>query len=187
MRRTVFTLALCLTLLLGGCGGEESAVSPAIEFRAALVQADGCSFNAEIEADFGTYVQTFTVACQASADGSAVLTLLAPETIAGITATVTEDGGRITFDGMAAEFGLLANGEVTPAAAPALTALCWSAEYISTAGYEDELYRVTYEKGFDEKTLLVDTWFKNEVPIYAEVCYNEQRILRLTITDFHFK
>ena len=82
---------------------------------------------------------------------------------------------------------LLANGEVTPAAAPALTALCWSAEYISAAGYEDELYRVTYEKGFDEKTLLVDTWFKNEVPIYAEVCYNEQRILRLTITDFHFK
>ena len=121
-----------------------------------------------------------------AADGTAKLTLLAPETIAGIAATVSDSGGKITYDGMSAEFGLLANGTVVPAAAPALTAECWASEYIAAAGYEEALCRVTYEKGFDEKTLLVDTWFENEVPIYAEVCYNNQRILRLTITDFKF-
>ena len=186
MRRLFFTVLLCLLLCLSACDKEENAVSPAIEFRAALVQADGCSFRAEIEADFGDFTQSFTVACETSADGTAKLTLLAPETLAGITATVSDGGGTITYDGMAAEFGLLANGEVVPAAAPALTAQCWAAEYIAAAGYEEELCRVTYEKGFDEKTLLVDTWFENEVPIYAEMCYNNQRILRLTISDFHF-
>ena len=186
MRRTFFGILLCLLLCLSACGGEENAVSPAIEFRAALVQANGCSFQAEIEADFGEYTQRFTVACETATDGTAKLTLLAPDTIAGITATFSDSGGKITYDGMAAEFGLLANGEVVPAAAPALTAECWAAEYIAAAGYEEGLCRVTYEKGFDEKTLLVDTWFENEVPIYAEVCYNNQRILRLTISDFHF-
>lgn len=186
MRRIFFGTLLCLLLCLSACGGEENAVSPAIEFRAALVQANGCSFQAEIEADFGDYTQRFTVVCETATDGTAKLTLLAPETIAGITATVSDIGGKITYDGMAAEFGLLANGEVAPAAAPALAAQCWTSEYIDSAGYEEGLCRVTYEKGFDEKKLIVDTWFENEVPIYAEMCYNNQRILRLTISDFHF-
>ena len=113
------------------------------------------------------------------------ITVTAPETLEGITAHVTGDGGKITYEGMSAEFGLLANGNVSPAAAPAITAACWQREYISAAGQEDDgLYRVTYEKDYDEKRLIVDTWFKNDLPIYAEVCYNNQRILKLTITDF---
>ena len=186
LRRTFVCILLCLLLCLSACGGEDNAVSTAIEFRAALVQANGCSFQAEIEADLGKETQRFTVSCDFAADGTAKLTLLAPETISGITATVTENGGKITYDGIAVDFGLLANGEVVPAAAPAIVAQCWASEYISAAGYEEELCRVTYEKGFDEKTLLMDTWFENEVPICAEVCYNQNRILRLTISDFHF-
>lgn len=177
---------MCFILLLGGCGSEESSVSPAIEFRAALVQAGGCGFEAQIEADFSDSIQRFTVSCAATTDGTTSLTILEPETLAGITATVTEQGGSVTYDGMAAEFGLLANGELAPAAAPALAVLCWTSEYIASAGYEEELYRVTYEKGFDEKLLLVDTWFKNAIPICAEVCYNNQRILKLTISDFEY-
>ena len=60
-------------------------------------------------------------------------------------------------------------------------------QYISSAGQEEERYRVTYERDFDEKKLFVDTWFENAVPICAEVCYNGQRILKLQITDFTLK
>lgn len=175
-----------LCVFLCGCSAEENVVSQAVEFRAALVQAGGCSYTAQISADFGGTVEEFTVSCRSLADGTTELTILAPETLEGITATVTDSGGKITYEGMAVDFGLLANNSLAPAAAPSLIAACWSSEYIAFAGMEEELYRVTYEKGFDEGALKVDTWFENSLPIYAEVCYNNTRILRLTITEFQF-
>ena len=175
-----------LYALLFGCAREETYLEPAIEFRAALLQAGGCRFHAKIEADFGDRVETFSVDCDFSADGTARLTVTEPESIAGVTAAVTERGGKITYDGMAVDFGLLANGNVSPAAAPALTALCWQGEYISAAGTEEDVYRVTYEKAFDEKRLQIDTCFKNDLPFFAEVCYNNQRILKLDISDYSF-
>ena len=48
-------------------------------------------------------------------------------------------------------------------------------------------FRATYEKDYEEKMLKVDTWFENGIPIYAEVCYNGQRILNLTISEFSLK
>lgn len=174
---------LC-ALLVCGCAREEDVLEPAIGFRAAVLQAGGCAFHAKIEADFGDRVEVFAVDCDYSTDGTAQLTLTEPETLAGITATITERGGKITYDGMSADFGLLANGNVIPAAAPALTALSWCGEYISAAGWEEELYRVTYEKDFDQKRLQIETFFKNDLPILAEVCYNNQRILKLDISDF---
>lgn len=159
-------------------------LEPAIEFRAALLQAGGCTFHAKIEADFGDRVELFAVDCDCSTDGTARLTITEPETLAGITAAVTERGGKITYDGMSVDFGLLANGNVIPAAAPVLTALSWYGEYISAAGWEDEVYRVTYEKDYDEKRLQIDTYFKNDLPFSSEVCYNNQRILKLDISDY---
>ncbi len=172
--------------LLCGCASETSVLEPAIEFRSALLQAGGCSFRAKIEADFGDRVEIFTVDCDYGADGTARLTIVEPETIAGITAAVTDGGGKITYDGMSVEFGLLANGSVIPAAAPALTAFCWSGEYIAAAGTEEDVYRVTYEKDYGEKRLQIDTYFKNDLPFFAEVCYNDQRILKLDISDYSF-
>lgn len=175
---------LTLCALLFGCASEESYLEPAIEFRAALLQAGGCSFHAEIKADFGDRVEIFAADCEFSTDGTAHLTLTEPETLAGITAAVADRGGTITYDGMSVDFGLLANGKVIPAAAPALAALCWCGEYISAAGREEDVYRVTYEKDFDEKRLQIDTYFKNDLPFSAEVCYNNQRILKLEISDY---
>ena len=53
VRRGCAVLMMCLCLLLGGCGGRSQGVSPAIAFRASLVQAGGCSFRAELTADYG--------------------------------------------------------------------------------------------------------------------------------------
>ncbi len=181
--RRVFALVL-LCLLLTGCGKEENVTNEAVKFRADLVQAGGCSYQVKISADFGDSVEEFTLSCRSMADGTTDFTILAPETLEGITARVTDAGGKITYEGMGVDFGLLANDTLAPAAAPALLVACWSSEYIASAGFEGESYRASYEKGFDEKTLKVDTWFENNLPIYAEVCYNNSRILRLELSEF---
>lgn len=176
---------MTVLLLLCGCKEGENALNDAIDFRASLVQAGGCSFRAEITADFSDYVELFTVDCDCDADGTTRLTVVQPENLQGITATVTDRGGTITFDGLSVDFGLLADGNVIPAAAPAIAVTCWSSEYIAAAGAEDELYRVTYEKGFEQKRVNVDTCFKNGLPISSEICYNNQNILKLAIVEFN--
>ncbi len=171
---------------LTGCASEKETLSPAIEFRAAAARG-GCSFHAVVQANLGETAACFAMDCDAAPDGAVTLTVTEPETLSGITARVAAETGQLTFDGLALDFGLLANGNVVPAAAPAIVADCWLRQYISSAGQEKEYYRVTYERDFDEKKLFVDTWFENAVPICAEVCYNGQRILKLQITDFTLK
>ena len=56
-----------------------------------------------------------------------------------------------------------------------------------SATTSEEPFRATYEKDYEEKMLKVDTWFENGIPIYAEVCYNGQRILNLTISEFRIR
>lgn len=185
MRRGLAVLMMTVLLLLCGCKSTETCLDDAIEFRAALVQAGGCSFRAQITADFSDYVETFTLDCDCDADGTARLELIEPDALQGITATVSDRGGKITYDGLSVDFGLLAEGNVIPAAAPAIAVSCWSGEYIASAGEADGIYCVTYEKDFEQRRVRVDTCFKNGLPISAEVCYNNQNILQITITEFN--
>ena len=174
---------LILCLLLTGCSSSDDTMASAMAFRTELVQSGGCTFTAQVTADFGDSVREFAMDCCSDEKGNVSFTLKEPETLEGITGSVTDAGGKITYDGMSAEFGLLADEKVIPAAAPAIAASCWAGEYISCTGMEDELCRVTCEKGF-EKKLIVDTWFQNQVPICCEMCYNGTEILKMEITDF---
>lgn len=185
MRRALAIIAVCI-LCLTGCTEEKSLLSDAIAFRADLVQAGGCQFTAEVTADYGDTVQQFTLSCQSDAQGTTLLTVIAPETLAGIQASITDDGGTMQYDGLAMEFGLLANGNVIPAAVASIVTSCWMKEYIASAGQEDTRYRVSYQKNFDEKLLIVDTYFEKGIPICAEVCYNNSRVLKMMISDFAF-
>lgn len=180
MRRLTVLLLLPIALLFSACGRENGALSEAVAFRAALLETGGCTFQAEVSADFGETVREFTLLCRAEADGTTDFTVLAPQSVEGITATVTQQGGQITYDGMAMAFGLLADGNVIPAAAPALAVNCWLSAYIVSADEGETVYRMEY----DEKALTVTTHFENSVPFFAEVCYNQQRILKITISDF---
>jgi len=167
-------------IFLTACSKED--FSPAIDFRAELVQK-GCSFTADVEADFGLTVQSFTLQCRTQEE-SMHFEVLAPESLSGITATVSADGGTVTYDGMAMDFGLLANGNVIPAAAPAIIADCWKNAYISAVGTDGEYYTVTYERDHEQKKLVVQTWFEKGLPISAEICYNQMRVIKITFRDF---
>ena len=142
MRRGCAVLMMCLCLLLGGCGGRSQGVSPAIAFRASLVQAGGCSFRAELTADYGDYVVPFALDCETEVNGPTHFTVAAPETLAGITAAVDETGGTVTYDGLMMDFGLLANGRLAPAAGPAVVAYCWSSAYLAAGGEAEKLVTV---------------------------------------------
>lgn len=160
----------------------------ALDFRAALLQSAGCTYEAQLRAQVGQEVYDFTLHCQSKTEGGTNVEVAAPETIAGITAEVSPKDGTITYDGMSIAFGETADGTLSPIAVPEVLSSCWREEYIAAAGADGGRIRVTYEKGYDADRLTVDTWLDAEkhLPIYAEICYNHTCVAQITLTDFAF-
>lgn len=184
MKKSLCFLLAVLLLSFGGCRSEDQILSDALKFRTDLIREGACRFQGEITANFGETEDHFTVDCKVTSDGAAELTVVEPECIRGICATVTEGGGRLSFEGLAMEFGLLAQERFSPVALPALVVESWSKAYISAAGYEGECYRVTYENGYDSDTIKIDTWYEKKLPFYVEVCYNNIQVIKMNITAF---
>ena len=133
-------------MLLTGCRGEESLLAQAIEFRGELISRSGCSFRAQITADYGQEVQSFTLDCDVDEEGTVSFYVVEPETIEGITGSMEGESGMVTYDGLQLVFPLMINDQISPMSAPALTVDCWMKEFILSAGLFEDLYRVSYEK-----------------------------------------
>ncbi len=177
-----------LMMVLSGCQGQGEPTQKAIDFRTALLRAGGCSYTAVIDADFGERVYTFSVACVFQTDGTAELEVLQPQEIAGIKAHMDGQSAALEFQDVALDFGVMANGEVSPMEACHLLGQCWTAAYISCAGSDGELERVTYLDGYEEEELTVDTWLDEAgLPVYAEIIHEGTRCLTLQISDFQFE
>lgn len=188
MRLRLAAVLMILLCLLSACGSKETdGLQAPMDFRAALLQAGTCTFQAQITADCGETVYEFKVDCTCSADGTASITVLEPQSIAGITARISENGNELVYDGMAVAFDALAGGNAAPVCAPSLAVDAWTNAYIRAAGKEGECLRVTYERGYDEEQLIIDCWFdEKNVPICAEICYNNQTVLKMEIETFSF-
>ncbi len=96
MQQRLFAALMIFPILLAACGasGDESKVT---DFCEAL-QNQTVSCEAEILSRVGGESETFTLACAESEQGSE-LTLLAPETLSGVTAHVGADAS-LSFDGL---------------------------------------------------------------------------------------
>ncbi len=181
----------CVIILLAlvGCSGKpREPMQKALELRTALLGAGGCEFTAKIGADFGDRVYSFTVSCDYSAGENAVVTVLEPDEIAGITATVSNTGTGVDFDGVALDFGVLAGGNTSAVEAPWLLGTCWSNAYISSAGSDGQTYRITYLDGYGDGELTVDTWLDSlGNPIRGEIACNGVRCLEVDISQFQLR
>lgn len=178
--------SLLLTLLLlTGCSNARAQIDRAMELRARLLAADGCSFTARITADYGDDLHTFGMECVGDSLGSLNFTVTEPESIAGITGIISQEGGRLTFEDTALEFPLLADDQLTPVCAPWIFLKTLRSGYLTSAGEEGELLRLTIDDTYEEDALHLDIWLDAEnSPVQADILYDGRRILSLAITDF---
>ena len=98
----------------------------ALDFRTALLTAGGCSFTANITANYGETAAKFTLACEYDTETGAHLRVTAPDTIAGIEANVTGEDAVITFEDTQLALGDLAGGTLAPLSAPLIVGRCWA-------------------------------------------------------------
>lgn len=188
MRRIVFAVPMLLLCLLCACAGKRTeSVQAPVDFRAALLQAGGCSLRLTGTADVGERVYAFSLACVCGADGSVELQILEPESLAGITARTDGKTGRLQFDDVGVTFGLSADSRLSPMEAPGSLIRAWIEGYIASAGTEGAERCVVYEVGYDADAYRVETRFNTDgVPIRAELALDGNVLCRLEISEFQF-
>ena len=104
MRRGMY-LAAALCLLLCGCGKKDAAEAQAVQQRYAALT--GAVAEAEIVGHPEGETRSFTVRCTCDrTKDTATTTVMAPEELAGLSATVTGEKLLIQYDGPALAAGV---------------------------------------------------------------------------------
>ena len=118
MRKSCVMCVLMISLLLSGCGaGEKGGPQElALTIRSEYLSAQGCTAGLEVVADYGQRVYTYTVDVTVTGD-EGVLTITAPEEVAGITVRMSPERNVLEYDGAVLETGPLDRDGLTPVGA----------------------------------------------------------------------
>lgn len=178
-------LAVCLALLfLTGCS-DSSELQEGMELRSRILQASECSFSVTVQADYGDSLSEFSMDCTGDGKGNVGFTVTAPESIAGISGTLSGSGGKLTFDGTALDFGYLADGELSAVSAPWIFLNTLRSGNILSACEEDGNVRLSVDDSYEADALRLDIWLEeNGMPCKADILSSGRRILALTVKDF---
>lgn len=180
---------LCLTLIflvfLCGCTNRSKELETGMALRSKLLKASSCTFDAELTADYGDKRFSFSMSCTGDDRGDLTFTVTAPESISGITGTVTQNSGKLTFDGTALQFDLMADGQVSPVSAPWVVLKTLRSGCITSACREDGAVRLSIDDSYEDDALHLDIWLDGEdLPQKADIRYGDRRILSLVIKNF---
>ncbi len=178
--------ALILFLLFfTGCGSSPGEMERGLALRSSVLQASSCEFTTRITADYGDKVHSFSLECEADAEGNLSFTVTAPETISGITGSITEEGGKLTFDDTALQFNLMADDQISPVSAPWVFLKTLRSGYITAAGMEENLLRLTIDDSYADDALTLDIWVtESNIPVRGEILYDERRIVSMDVESF---
>ena len=184
MKRILLTLVLS-GAFLSGCLGS-SGLDRAVELRAKLLSS-GCTFDTVVTADYGDRVYTFTMTCQSDSGGNLSFEVVEPASIAGITGQISEVGGELTYEELALDFGILAEGRTTPVSAPWLLVHTLRSGYITAATEDDAGYRVTIDDTYEEDALTLDIWMdQDNLPQNAQIAWQGANLLSMELQNFRF-
>ena len=172
-------------LLLTGCSQSPDEVETGMELRSKLLQAPGCTFQAEITADYGDRLQSFSMDCRADASGDVAFSVRKPDTISGITGKLSGEGGALTFDALALHFDLMAEEQLSPVSAPWILMKTLRSGYITSGCREEGRIRLSIDDSFRENALRLDIWLdRQNLPQQADILYDGRRILSVAVADF---
>lgn len=150
-----------------------------------MLKAASCTFTAQITADYGDKVYSFAMDCVADSSGNVDFTVTAPETIAGITGSLSAEGGKLTFADTALHVPLLAEGLLTPISAPWILIKTLRSGCITSAGEDGQALRLSIDDSYADDALHLDIWCDGEDrPDRAEINWEGRTILSVVVTNF---
>ena len=171
--RKALLFALMLTLLLTACGGEEKK-DPAAALQAEYAAVASADMEADITCHYDNEVRQYTLLCAYTPESSLV-TVLAPEDLAGISAEVKAGELILRYDDISLDAVSYSAAAVSPVAVlPSLmeaAAAGYGTEVSEESLNERQCLRMSCDLSEDLGTVYT-TWFDQEtlLPLRSEVC-----------------
>ena len=177
-------LVLCVCLLCG-CSAEKDPLDQAMDLRNALLTGQECTFSCVISADYAERIYTFQMDCTMDTEGNMSFTVTEPETLYGISGVISREGGGLCFDDKVLAFPMLANDQLIPVSAPWIFLNSLKSGYISGCSSENEGICLYIDDSFNDAVLHMEVQMNSEnVPIWADIFWNQKRILAVDIREF---
>ena len=164
---------------------QRDGTAPALTLREELLNADGCSFDALITADYGDELYCFQMMCSTDTAGRMTFTVIEPASIAGITGEIRADDAKLTFSETVLSFPPLAGGRLAPVAGPWVFINTLRSGYLTGCGQEGDNLLILADDNYEDNALQLEILTDaNMVPLQADIFWNQQRILSIQISDF---
>lgn len=185
MRKGVFLLLLLL-LFLTACGATSA------EERAAKVQESlgaMTAYRTEVKADIPRETETLHYAFSIEHDGEeTAVTLIEPQLLAGVTATLTDGALQLSYDGVVLDAGTAGKNVSGVNCAP-LFLRAMAEGYVLRSSLEDfggeEALFILCESECSGEVLNYHGYFSADgVPLYGEIEKNQEIIAFMEFTNF---
>ncbi len=190
MRKALlFALMMTLCLSLTGCGGETAEKQETEELQMKFQNLSAATVEAELTCHYGDEVRTYTLRCSYTPEESTV-EVLAPEDLAGISATLTGEALTLQYDGILLDAGTYSGTEISPMwAVPSMLRAMGQGYPLETgreALGETECLRVTFEMtSSDGGKQYTAVWFdENGIPLQGEITLEETVVYTAVLTQF---
>ena len=187
MRRLTLAVLPMLLCLLCACSGKGKTMQAQKDFRARLCAAGSCSFRLEASEDFDGRVCDFTLDCVCGTDGSSELTVVFPESVAGVRARTEGESGELIYGETVLTFGFAPDARLAPLSVTATLVRAWSGGDLASSGPDGDETCAVYELGYDGEQISVYTWFSPDgTPSRAELALGGAVLCRAKLADFHY-
>lgn len=170
--RKALLFAPMLMLLLTACGGGEEK-DPAAALQRQYAAVASATLEADVTCHYEGEERTYTLLCAYTPEKSTV-TVLAPENLTGISATLEGEELTLSYEDISLDAGSYSAAAVSPVAAlPKLMAAAaggYLTEQSEEAVGERPCLRLAFDLSEDQETLYT-TWFDQEtlLPLQSEI------------------
>lgn len=158
-----------------------------LQLRQKMLSSAGCSFDATVTADYGDEIYKFTLSCQADQSGDLCFTVISPESISGVTGTVSGIGGKLTFDQEVLAFDLMADEQITPVSAPWILIRTLRGGYIHSCAVLEQGIQISMDDSYNEDALHLEVYVDDSgIPYGAEIYWKGRQFLTLQVENFQY-
>ena len=183
MRRLVSVVVF--VCLLFGCGHDSTYLNNVISLRNRVNNSQDCSFVSDVTLDYGDTFYSFCVGCHIDAENNMSFVINEPASIAGICGQISGGTGKLSFDEHLLAFEMLADGNITPIAAPWFFICALKSGYINACGSYDSGYLVRIDDSFNGTDYSLEIVFtEDNAPSIVDILWNGKRIVSMKIRDF---
>lgn len=174
-----------ISLILFGCASDHSYMDRALSLRERILKSETCTFDACVTADYGEMIYTFDMQCHSEHSGAINFVVTKPDSISGISGTISAESGQIAFDDKVLAFSTIAEGQITPVSTPWVFFNSLKNGYLRACSKEKDGYLLCIDDSYKEDALRLDVWIdETDQPIAADILWQGKRIMSIRVSNF---